>query len=294
MVKYHLPLCLMLALPVGCGSQPPAAPPLGAAHRLIAGVTEYEVHLPRPGGQQEQVWIYLPDAPKSNKIPCILIAAAGSSLFDGMALADGDRAEHFPYAQAGDAVVAYSVDGPLGNNPTDAGFIEAVKRFKDADGGVADAKAALDYALATVPLINPKRVYAVGHSSAATISLLVAENDPRIAACVAYAPACNLPHSLGQQTLGTLDTVVPGEADFLARFSPNARPSSLTCPVFLFHADDDSVIPAADVEEFAGIARRTNPHVTYTHVPSGEHYDSMLQVGIPDALSWLRTVPAKP
>ena len=292
-MKFFFPLCLLLALPVGCGSQPPAAPPLGAAHRLAAGVTEYEVLLPRPGGRQEQVWVYLPDAP-SRKIPCVLIAPAGSRLFHGMALADGDRAEHLPYAEAGDAVVAYSVDGPLGDNPTDAEFIEAVKRFKDADGGVADAKAALDYALAAVPQIDPKRVYAAGHSSAATISLLVAENDSRIAACVAYAPACNLPRRLGPKILGALDTAVPGEASFRARFAPNARLGSLTCSVFLFHADDDSTIPAADVEEFAGMVRRTNSHVTYTHVPSGGHYDSMLQVGIPDALSWLRTVPAKP
>lgn len=295
-----LRLCLLLlvllcfAASAGCGSRKPAAPQIGATRTLEPGVLEYEVALPRPGGSMETLWIYLPASPSQAKIPCLLIAPAGTRLFHGMDLGDSDRPEHMPYVQAGYAVVGYSLDGPLPDNPTDAQMTDATQAFKDADAGVANAKAALDYALANVPKIDPQRIYTAGHSSAGTVSLLVAESDPRIAACIAYAPCCNVPQRLGLKALNALDSAVPGESDFLAQYSPNARLSGLTCPVFLFHADDDSNVPKEDVEEFFRLAQVTNSHVTYAHVETGGHYDSMIHDGIPQAISWLGTLPAKP
>lgn len=285
------PLFLMFP---GCASQKalPASPPLGTVHLPEPGVMEYEVVIPR-GGAAEHVWVYLPANPAQAKVPCVFIAPAGTRLFHGNDLDDSGRPEHFPYVRAGFAVVAYSLDGPLEDKPTDHQVVEATRAFKDADAGLLDERAAVDYALAKVPQIDPKRLYAAGHSSAGTLSLLVAENDPRIAACVAYAPCCNVPKRLGLPLLRALDDAVPGEQDFLARRSPNVDVAKLTCPLFLFHADDDSVVPAADVDEFAGMVQRTNAHTTYVRVPTGDHYDSMIQQGVPQAIRWLQALPAK-
>lgn len=287
-------LFALLFLPLGCGSHKalPARPPLGVARTLEPGVMEYEVALPR-GGAAEHVWIYLPASAAGAKVPCLFIAPAGTRLFHGMDLGDGDRPEHLPYVRAGYAVVAYSLDGPLDDKPSDRQLVGAAQAFKEADAGLADARLAMDYALAKVPQIDSKRLYAAGHSSAGTLSLLLAENDPRIAACIAYAPCCNVPRRLGLPALRALDNALPGEQDFLARRSPNAGAAKLTCPLFLFHADDDSNIPAAEVEEFEGMVQQTNSHVTYVHVPTGNHYDSMIQQGIPRALEWLQTLPAQ-
>ena len=286
-------LVALLLLPVGCGGHKalPASPPLGAAHALEPGIVEYEVVLPR-GDSTEHVWIYLPAKPTQAKVPCLFIAPAGTPLFHGMDLGDGDRPEHLPYVRAGYAVVAYSLDGPLADKSSDRQLVEAAQAFKDADAGLADARTAMDYALAKVSQIDPRRLYAAGHSSAGTVSLLLAETDPRIAACIAYAPCCNVPQHLGLPALRALDSAIPGEQDFLARRSPNAAVGKLTCPLFLFHADDDSVVPKAGVEEFAAMVQSTNARVTYVHVPSGEHYDSMIQQGIPRAIQWLQALPA--
>ena len=283
-------LLALLCLPFGCWAR--TSPPLGVARTLEAGVTEYEVALPS-GTSAEHLWIYLPAHRAKAKLPCLFIAAAGTRLFHGIDLGDGDRPEHLPYVRAGYAVVAYSLDGPLGDRPSGRQVVEAAQAFESADAGLADAHAAMDYALANVPHLNPKRLYAAGHSSAGTLSLLLAENDPRIAACIAYAPCCNVPHHLGPRVVGVLDHAVPGERAFLTRRSPDAGVARLTCPLFLFHADDDSTIPAADVAEFARLAQQTNPRVTFVHVPTGEHYDSMIRQGIPRALRWLQALPAK-
>lgn len=288
-------LLALLCLPLGCGGRTvlPASPPLGTARTLEPGVTEYEVVLPRAGAAVEHVWIYLPTNPAQAKIPCLFIAAAGTRLFHGIDLGEGDRPEHLPYVRAGYAVVAYSLDGPLNDKPSGRQLVGAAQAFKGADAGLADARGAMDYALAKVPQVDPHRLYAAGHSSAGTLSLLVAENEPRIVACIAYAPCCNVPKHLGPRVLRALDSALPGEQDFLTRRSPNTGVAKLTCPLFLFHADDDSTVPAAEVEEFAGLIQKSNPYVTYVRVPSGGHYDSMIQQGVPRALKWLQALPAK-
>ena len=285
--------CLLFCLPLGCKSDkaPSNRPPLGAARAPEPGVTEYEVALPR-GNAVEQVWIYLPTQPPQATIPCVFIAAAGTRLFHGINLGEGDRPEHLPYVRAGYAVVAYSLDGPLEQAASGRQVVEAAQAFKEADAGLANAHAAIDYALAKMPQIDPRRLYAAGHSSAGTLSLLLAENDPRIMACIAYAPCCNVPRHLGPRVLNILDKVLPGEQDFLTRRSPNTGAARLTCPLFLFHADDDLTVPAAEVDEFAGLISQTNPRVTYVRVPSGGHYDSMIRQGLPRALTWLQTLPA--
>ena len=285
-------LLFLLLLPTGCSQKaaPAISTPLGAARTLEPGISEREVTLGRGDGTL-QVWIYLPQTRGRAKLPCVFVAPAGSRLFHGMGLADGDRKEQLPYVRAGFAVVAYEIEGPLSDSPTNGEFGEAMRAFRDADAGLADARAAIDYALAHVPEIDPRRLYTAGHSSAGTLSLQVAEHDPRIAACVAYAPCCDVPARLGAETLQTLDAAEPGFGAFLTDRSPNAHPADLRCPLFLFHADDDSNVPTAEVAAFSDAVRRTNSHVTFVRVPTGDHYQSMIDQGIPHAIHWLLALP---
>ncbi len=278
----------------GCGPKKPAVvvlPPLGQPQTLEAGVLQYEVSLPH-GDKKSRLWIYVPANPKSAKIPCLFVAPAGSHMFDGASLGDGDRPEHLPYVRAGYAVVAYEVDGDQPEHPTDQQIVDSAQAFKDADAGIANARSAIDYALAKVPQIDPKRLYSAGHSSAATLSLLAAEYDPRIAACIAYAPVCDVPKHLGEKFITAFEAVIPGYREFMSLSSPNSHTEKLRCPLFLFHADDDTVVKAEDVDPFAALVKQTNPNVTYTTVPNGNHYESMVNQGIPDALEWLGKLPA--
>jgi dipeptidyl aminopeptidase/acylaminoacyl peptidase len=230
-------------------------PPLPAPASPVPGVKVSEVQLSR-GGVPMAVWIYLPDPLPKAKLPCVLIAPAGSRLFHGMRLTAGDREEHLPYVLVGFAVVAYELDGPFPQRRgTDEQAREALALFRRAHYGIDNAAAALDYALKTVPKIDANRIYAVGHSSAATLALQVAEHDPRIAACVAFAPVTDVPDHL-RMIADTLHRYREDSMDDLEKYSPQHNIQNLKCPTMLFTAHDDETVPTESSSRSRRSSRR--------------------------------------
>ena len=151
-----------------------------------------------------------------------------------------------------------------------------------ADGGIADGRRALDYALENIPEIDPNRIIAAGHSSAATIALQLARGESRVTACVAYAPCADTASWLKAE-LPQLEATAPGFDAFIRRTSPLQHASDLKKPCFLFLAADDDVIDLQAAREFARRAAGSN----LSEGSSGGHYDSMIADGIPRALKWL-------
>jgi dipeptidyl aminopeptidase/acylaminoacyl peptidase len=296
------PVVLLAVLPLGCNpygpkmASSPLTPPsfdaasfpqLGPAQPAGPGVV---VHRQSVGGHQ--VWVYLPaKQAAAGSLPCVLIAPAGTPLIYGIDVEDGDSPEHLPYARDGFAVVAYSISGPVADDAPDAQVGAGARAFKDAQAGFNDAERALAFALARVPAIDPKRVYTAGHSSAATLSLLVAENEPRVAACVAYAPCSDVRRRLGGG-IGQLEGMVPGFGAFIDQTSPINGASRLRCPLFLFHAQDDNNVPIAESVAFVNEVKKANPNVTFVQAQRGGHHESMIQEGIPKAIQWLKALPA--
>ncbi|MBW4693967.1 MAG: prolyl oligopeptidase family serine peptidase [Lyngbya sp. HA4199-MV5] len=263
-------------------------PSLGSVKKLQAGVLFYEVILPRK--QPTKLWVYLPEHPTRKKLPCVMIAPAGSRLIDGMNLAASDQAEHLPYVRAGFAVVAYEIDGALSNNASDQETIEAIKAYQAAEAGLVNARLAIDYVFAKIPQIDTKQLYTAGHSSAATLSLLVAEHEPRVRASIAYAPATNVVDRLGEPFITSMSKLIPDFREFITRSSPHTELQKLTHPLFIFQAEDDSVIPISKNLDFIERVKKVNSSVTFVHVKKGDHYDAMIQKGIPQAIQWLKNL----
>ncbi len=269
---------------------PPATwPALGPARVVEPGVRLHEVFL-RAGDPSSKVWVYLPEN-ASPKLPCVLIAPAGSIMVTGMELGDGDRPEHLPYIKAGFAVIAYAISGHCDTGPSGAparaALVPAATAFKDAGAGVVNARQALDFGLARVPQIDARRVYSAGHSSAATLSLLLAEKEPRIAACVAYAPVTDVVQRV-QPLLRSLSAAIPGFTEFISDHSPQTHAHLLKCPLFIFHARDDNVVPFGQTERFVQKVQSVNPRVKFVAVNRGGHHQSMIDQGIPQAIRWLQ------
>ena len=260
-------------------------PDLGPKLSVEPGIDFYDVDV-SAGKNQARLWIYLPSR-RRKSMPCILIAPAGSRMFHGMGLAKGDEPEHLPYVRQGYVVVAYELEGPLPEHPSDADVVSAVRQFKNADGGLVDAKLALDYIAAKLKFVNKNQIYAVGHSSAATAALLVAAHDSRIKACVAYAPVCDVEARIGDKVINVLTPSTPDFRNFIQMISPIMFTSALKCPTLIFHADDDSTVSLEDDTLFVKALKRTNHNVTFLRVPTGNHYDSMIQQGIPNGIAWL-------
>jgi dienelactone hydrolase len=308
--------CVMLALSAvglaGCGPRPSKAPDSRqaspadahppAAHpapikfsefgpeRLIQpGILFQEATL-RPGSMPMRVWYYQPEQ-AADKLALVLVPPAGSNLFVGREMGEGSRPEHYPYVRAGFAVASFDIDGAIPDlaKASDAAFLIAARQFRDARAGLVNAKAALDFVLANAPNVDPDRIFIAGHSSAATLALLVAEYEPRIKACAAYAPVADVEARLAE-VIPQLDGALPGYREFLHFSSPKTHADKLRCPVFLFHAEDDRNVPISQCTDFAALLKKTNPKVTLVTTDSGDHYDSMIREGVPKGIEWFRHV----
>jgi dienelactone hydrolase len=270
-------------------ADPITLPELSPRQLIQPGVHFQEVTL-RRAAMPMRVWYYEPEE-TAGKLPLVVVPPAGSTLFAGMELADSDRPEHFPYVHAGFAVASFEIDGnvPKLEKTTLADRLKGAREFRDAEAGLANFRAMLDFLLAKVPTIDPSRIYIAGHSSAGTLALLVAAQEPRIKACAAYAAAPDV-ESRVAKFIPTLDRALTGYRDFLHFSSPTTHVDKLACPVFLFHAEDDKVVPLAQSTEFAALLKKTNPHVTLVTTPKGGHYTPMIREGIPRAITWFQGI----
>jgi dienelactone hydrolase len=270
----------------------PAFPDRGMPDHSEPGVVWHEIKLGDEGGFYDvpghggYMYLYLPDGqhqPKS--LPCILHTGAGTTLLHGVELeGEGNPPEYVPYVKAGYAVLLYEMDGPSFG---DDDIADAYKAFKASRAGLVNARNALEYLIAKVPEVNPTKIYASGHSSAATHALLLAEHEPRLAGVIAYAPAVDLPKWFGPR-LGVLRLLMPGVTDFVTQSSPNTHISRLKCPTMLFQAEDDSICDIADTRIFADQLRAQGTDVTFITVPTGDHYEAMINDGLPAGIRWMR------
>jgi dipeptidyl aminopeptidase/acylaminoacyl peptidase len=272
---------------VAAPADPTTFPPLGKRQRVKQGVALFE-QVVGQGPTATWVGVYLPELPPEGKLPCVLIAPGGTWGVYGMNLVPDDQAEHVPYVLAGFAVVAYSLSGHVPNPTSDVQVKEGVRAFMQADGGLVNARTALDYALARVGKIDPERVYAAGRDSAGNLALRLAENDPRVKACVAYAPLIDVSARLGPTALDAVSRQIGGFREFVARASPRAEIEKLRCPVFLFHARNDKNVPLAQSVTFYDELKKTNPKVKLVQVPTGGHSNAIKQQGIQQAVAWLK------
>jgi dienelactone hydrolase len=268
-------------------------PPVGP-RQIALGVEAFSVALAVPSGspgRQNTLWIYKPKGRHGpHSLGCVFMAPAGAPIFAGNTLGEGDRKEHRPYAEAGYVVVALELDGPCDTEHlTESGAKASFAAFSAAMGGLVNGANAVDYVLATMPEVDPGRLYVAGHSSAATFALLFAEHESRIKGCIACAPVSDFSATILGQSVATTLQALPG----LARLSPQNYAKQLTCPLFVFHAEDDRVVPISTSRNFLDKVRQTNSKTVFSSVPTGDHYESMINEGIPRALRWLAELPVE-
>lgn len=245
-------------------------------------------------GSPMTVWIYR-RADLAAKAPVILIGAAGTPLIFGIGLGEGDEPEHLPWARHGYVVVAYSLDGEVVNREEASEIMRGVGAFFRAHAGLSNARAALQLALAEEPLADAARVFAVGHSSAATLALRVGAELPEVKGIVAFSGVSDVEARVAELRQ-LIEAVAPHAMPRLRQSSPLQHlPQLRRKPLFLFHAEDDRVVPVAETRRLAELLAPLAPPSEVMIVPTGDHYDSMLRQGVPAATLWLDELaqPAK-
>lgn len=236
------------------------------------------------------VWVYYPKTLPAEKIPCVLVAPAGSRLMDGMKVGEGDSREHVPYVEAGFAVVSYDISGEVAEDASEEQVVAGVSAFVKSDGGIVDAREAIKLAIQKFPFIDSGRLFVAGHSSAATLALQVAQNAPKIKGCVAYAPIVNVEEWLGAEALDVFKET--GLGQLVRAQSPHLHGEKITCPIFLFCAQDDETVDHESVKTYADALKSAGKSVEHVEVTTGGHYDGMIQGGIDKAIEWLKKLAA--
>ncbi len=274
--------------PIERKERPAELPELSPAQPIQPHILFQEAVL-RPGALPMKVWYYRPEK-ATGKLPLVLVPPAGSTLLAGMALGDGDRPEHYPYARAGFAVGSFEIDGnvPKAQRGQSDALVKGAREFRESRAGLNNATAAIDYLLAKAPDIDPNRIFIAGHSSAATLALLVAEHEPRIKGCVSYCGVPDVETSLSP-FISRYDRAIPGYRDFILFSSPRTHVENLKCPVLLFHAQDDEIVPVSQTTTFAELLKKSNPNVTVDTSARGGHYRSMINAGIPKGIAWMKS-----
>lgn len=278
----------------------PQLPELGVATPIPGTNSTFQFLQIKQGsgpGQTMQFRVYLPAGQfPAQSIPCVLLAPAGTNLLHGNPLDAGDyHDEALPYSEAGMAVVCYSLDGEMTASP-EAGdrayglaLSVAYRQFMASKAGVVNGRNALEFALAKLPQVNPKKIYSAGHSSAATLSLLMAANEERLAGAIAYAPITDLEIRLGElASERSVRSLLPSLTTYLRTGSPVTYAGRFKCPLFVFHARDDSNEPFQQTESFVNQLNANSTKVEFTVVNTGDHYDSMIEAGIPRAINWIQ------
>ena len=259
----------------------------------------YLVELNRNSGAPltMRMHVYLPLGEHADKsLPCVLVAPAGTSMMFGADVGtEPYLAETMPYVKAGMAVVFYSLAGDVqADRSNEEQMIAEIARafpiFRAANGGVDNGRCALDFVLNKLPQVDPQNIFAAGHSSAATLALMFAASEPRLAGCVAYAP-CTDPFASNFELLNDpmAERIVPGVGKFLQAYSPLRQVSRFEIPLFLFHARDDSVTPISESQKFVNQMRSQGKAVDLRIVNQGDHHQSMIDEGIPAGIAWIKS-----
>lgn len=273
-------------------------PDLGTPKRVAAGVDQYQLTVGDEGqGLSTRIVLYLPAKQVAeHSLPCVFIAPAGTLLFHGSKIDEGDSPEHLPYAMAGFAVAAYELSGARGADSRTGkvnSMEDATLQFMAAEGGVANARAAIEFVLHKVSQVDPEQLFAAGHSSAATVALDLGWLEPRIRGVCAYAPATDVERRVAP-LMTVLQNISPDAPAFISRVSPIRHAAEFHCPVFLFHADNDDNVPLSDNQAFADALRASGKEVQFMRVARGGHYMSMIRMGVPNGIRWLIAHGAKP
>ena len=280
-------------------------PSLGVAEQTFpSGVKSYFVQLMGDGkpGHDMKMRVYIPPGnhePRS--LRCVLVAPAGTPMFYGAKIEPHDTRnqdyhdETLPYAEAGLCVINYSLDGAVEDyvlQADEATMMTRLKmqypKFRDAGGGVINGRIALEYAIAKLPMVNPAKISSAGHSSAATISLLLAASEPKLHKSIAYAAVYDVEKRMADMLDDTTYTrLFPGLAKFFHETSPKNKISDIQCRVMIFHSADDDNVPIADAREYIQSLQQAGKRLHPVIVQSGGHYRSMVAEGIPEAIKWL-------
>lgn len=263
------------------------------------GIVWHRFELPRQGNKSLKLNVFIPKGTHADKsLPVVFEAPAGTPLLHGASIEiPQPDSEFLPFTEAGMITVSFDIDGPMPpnvsptNGPTYMPLLrQAYSNFVASDAGVDNGKLAIDFVLARLPMADPKQLIIWGHSSAATLSLLLASKDPRISKCIALAPVTDLKPRFGDILVQepAMAKFLPNLNNYIVSGSPITYISKLRCPVFIAHAKNDDNEPFKGTKDYVDALRKAGGKVEFLELEREGHYEPLLNAAVPKALEWLK------
>jgi dipeptidyl aminopeptidase/acylaminoacyl peptidase len=218
------------------------------------------------------VWIYLPpdvDETVARSVPVLV------NIHGGPHAQYGDRFfdEFAVYVGAGYAVVFTNPHGSTGRS-------EHFTRSIRGDWGGIDAHdvlAAVDFALAVAPCLDPNRMGVIGGSYGGYLTSWIVAHDHRFKAACSERAVNDLASFAGTSDIGfwfaegQLGMSPFDNPDLAARHSPLHYASAVRTPLLIMHAEHDFRCPIEQAERlFVALATRKHS-VRFVRVPDADH-----------------------
>lgn len=153
------------------------------------------------------------------------------------------------YRLAGVVMMYPTLRGSFGNPGSQEGFF----------GEVEDILAAVRF-LRSHPATDPDRIYLGGHSTGATLALLVAATGEELAGVIAFGPIAD-PTSYGENNFS------PFNSDERNLRAPVAFLSSIRSPTWVIEGEYGNIDSLTELREASD-----NPRIHFVEVPAADHF----------------------
>jgi ribosomal protein S27E len=144
-------------------------------------------------------------------------------------------------------VPEYRYDYTVGSNLPLGERKHAIQRYGEKQGGVADARGAVNVAL-TIPEVNPQQLYTVGRGADGLYALLLAAHDPRIRGCIVDDPIVSIEEHYGKERLAALSRDFVDTSTFAIRHSPLTHVKHYRCAMLF--AGSPAKLSATATQQF--------------------------------------------
>ncbi len=242
--------------------------------RVVVGRRWFLVQFPS-GTRKLIAWLFVPRGSEKSPAAAVLRIPAGGNLFKPAVLGLGTVPEVEPYVSAGYVTMVMSFRGTLDNGGD----------FSRSRGGLDDVLAAAEF-LKKQPEVDPKNIFVAGHSSAASLTLRLAQVSDIPRAVAAFSPVVDWTERYSKR----LKDVSDETRKFLTESSSLTHAGETKCPVLLTHGTADRMVPLSQSESLAAKLRELKKPCEFVTIPEGDHYYSMLRAGIPLSVAYFSEI----
>lgn len=202
-----------------------------------------------------------PDPGDGKRHPAVVWITGGDNNSIGDVWSPSDRSND-------QSASAFRAAGIVMMFPSQRGGNDNPGRREGFYGEVDDILAATDH-LASLPYVDPERIYLGGHSTGGTMAMLVAECSDRYRAIFSLGPVAAVSHYGGDYLYCD-----PNDENEIALRSPLFWLNSVKTPLYVFEGADggnwDSIRMMAD--------ENTNPLVQFFQIPRLDHFSVIAPV----------------